>query len=142
MRWLLLDEIVEIRKGVQARSKSRIPASEVSPEILLMEMMAQTGGILLGAENEFKDNVVFAKIETSEFPNPGLPGESIEITASCESIRAEGSWIEAKVYNSRAVFARARLMLVCAGALVPDQSHSITFHEAFMNHFKVLEKIQ
>lgn len=142
MRWLLLDEIVEIQKGCRARSRSRIPSDEVSPEILLIEMMAQTGGILLGAENEFKDNVIFAKIDTSEFPNQGRPGEVIDILAASEALRPEGSWMNAVVQNSRGIFARARFMLVCTGSLIPDVSHSITFHEAFMSHFKVREKVR
>ncbi len=142
MRWLLLDEITEIQKGRSARSLSRIPSAAVSSEILLIEMMAQTGGVLLGAENEFKDNVVFAKIETSEFLQQGRPGEAIEILAVSDALKPEGSWIDAVVQNSRAVFAKARIMLVSAGKLVPDQVHSITFHEAFMNHFKVKEKVQ
>lgn len=142
MRWLLLDEIIEIQKGCSAKSRGRIPSFEVSPEVLLIEMMAQTGGVLLGAENEFKDNVVFAKIETSDFPEQGEPGESVEVTAVSGELRAEGSWVDAVVQNSRAVFARARFMLVSAGNIVPGVTHSITFHDAFMNHFKVKEKVR
>lgn len=142
MRWLLLDEIAEIQKGRRARSLSRIPSGEVSPEILLIEMMAQTGGVLLGAENEFKDNVVFAKIEACEFPERGEPGEAVEIVAVSNELKPEGSWIEGVVQNPRGIYAKARLMLVSAGKLVPEQIHSITFHKAFMEHFKVKEKVR
>lgn len=145
MRWLLLDEILEIKKGILVRASSRIPSGdEVSPEILMLEMMAQTAGILQGAENEFKDNVVFAKIEKAEFFQAGNPGSRIDIQAACQELRAEGSWMDTQVTDARegCVRARARLMLITAGNLIPGISHSITFHPAFMSHFKVLEKIK
>jgi 3-hydroxymyristoyl/3-hydroxydecanoyl-(acyl carrier protein) dehydratase len=141
MRWVLLDEVIEIRKGVQVRAKSRVPEAEASPEVLLLEMMAQAGGMLLGAENDYKDDVVFAKIEAASYPLKALPGEAIEIKAVSDSLRPEGSWIEAEVSSSRGNLAKAKFMLVNAGALVPGKTSSTTFHEAFMKHYKVREKI-
>ena len=142
MRWLLLDEVIEIQKGSSAKTRSRVPDAEVSAEVLLIEMMAQTGGLLVGAENDYKDDVIFAKIETASFPLTGVPGEKIEIKAVSEQCRPEGSWIEAVVESPRGVLAAAKLMLVHAGALVPGKKASTTFHEAFMNHFKIREKVR
>ena len=142
MRWLLLDEITEIRKGISAKARSRIPSEKISTEVLLIEMMAQTAGVLLGAENDFKENVVFAKIETAEFPCQGDPGETVEIKVSSESLKPEGSWVDGTVENSRGIFSKAKLMLVNAGSLLPGKTESITFHKAFMDHFKVREKIK
>lgn len=142
MRWLLLDEILEIKKGESARSKSRIPATNYSAEVLLLEMMAQTGGVLLGAENDYKDDVIFAKIEAAQFPAVGFPDEPIEIIAVADGLRPEGSWVQGTVKNARAVFATARIMLMNAGTLVPGKTVSTTFHPEFMNHFKIREKIK
>jgi 3-hydroxyacyl-[acyl-carrier-protein] dehydratase len=142
MRWTLLDEILEIQKGVRVRSRSHVPAGEINQEPLLLEMMAQTGGILMGAEKEFKDDVVFAKIETASFPIKGSAGEPLEIIAEAEHLRPEGSWIQAEVRNSRGTIAAAKLMLVNAGSLVPGKETSTTFHETFMKHYKVWDKIK
>lgn len=142
MRWILLDEILEIKKGARAETRSRVPKSEFSQEVLLLEMMAQTGGLLLGAENDFKDDVIFAKIESSLFPLRGNPGEELHIVAIAERLHPEGSWVEAEVQSARGTLAKAKLMLVNAGALVPGKAESTTFHEAFMKHFKVREKIR
>lgn len=143
MRWLLIDEILEIKKGKSARCKSRVPTGgEFSPEVLLIEMMAQCGGVLLGAENDYKDDVIFGKIEGAEFPLPGMAGETIEITALAEMIREEGTWVEANITSSRGVLAAAKIMLMKPGPLVPGKQESTTFHPAFIQHFKVKERVQ
>lgn len=143
MRWLLIDEVIEIQKGKSARCRSRVPApGEFSAEVLMIEMMAQCGGILLGAENDYKDDVVFGKIEAADFPMPGVPGEPVEITATAEMPGTESIWVEAQIANSRGVLASAKIMLLKPGALVPGKSESTTFHPNFMQHFKVKEKVK
>ena len=142
MRWHLLDEVLEIRKGVSAHARSRVPVCEFSPEVLLIEMMAQTGALVMGAENHFKEDVVFAKIQDARFPAIPVLGESIEISASADGLRPEGSWMEGSVRNSHGVLASARILLIHPASLVPEKNESTTFHPAFMNHFKILEKIK
>ena len=143
MRWRVLDEIVRIEKGVKALTRSRVPEpGEVSPELLMIEMMAQTGGLLLGAENDYAENIIFAKIERADFYSRMKSGEKIEIKASSENLKPEGSWIDSEIYHSGAKIASARLLLMNAGPLVPGQQGSVTFHDAFMKHFNVREKIR
>ncbi len=142
MRWLLLDEVLEIKKGIKSCALSHIPDTEISQEVLLIEMIAQTGGLLLGAENNFKDDVVFAKIEAFQFPLKGHPREVVEIIATPETLRPEGSWIEGIVKNSRGVFAQGKLMLMNVGSLVPGRQFSTTFPETFMKHFQIRSKVQ
>ena len=150
MRWLVLDEVVEIQKGKSARTRSRVPATnlagkpetEASPEVLIIEMMAQTGGLLVGAENDFQGNAVFAKIEEAKFYPGFKTGEPLEIEALAENLRSEGSWITASVRSSGRPVAEAKLMLANAGELVPGIQESVTFHPAFMEHFKVRDKIK
>ena len=142
MRWVLLDEILEIQKGQYAKSRSHIPALEASAEVLMIEMMAQTGGLLVGAESNFQSNLIFAKIETAEFHGEYGPGDAIEISAAAENLKADGSWIDGEVIKNGELIARSRILLMNAGEIVPGKKASITFHEEFMKHFKVLEKIK
>ncbi len=142
MRWLVLDEVVEIKKGKSVRAKSRVPDTEVSPEMLMIEMMAQAGGILLGAENDFQDNVVFAKIEEAKFYPGFLAGDFLEIEAVAETLRTEGSWIRGRIEGVRGKVAEAKLMLASAGELAAGAKESITFHPMFMEHFRIREKVK
>lgn len=142
MRWLLLDEIIGIEKGRSAKTRSRVPDLEASAEVLMIEMMAQTGGLLLGAESDYRDNLIFAKIENAEFSGNYKAGDAIEIRVSSESLKPEGSWIDGLILREAETVASARFLLMNAGEIVPGRTRSITFHEGFMNHFKVLEKIR
>lgn len=141
MRWLLLDEVLSIQKKIKACTRGRVPAGPVSAEPLLMEMMAQTGGLLFGAEKNFQEDIIFTKIEEADFFDP-RPGEELQIEASFAALRPEGSWIDAiiKAPDGRIV-AKSRFLLMEAGRLAPAAREPIVFHEAFMNHFQVLEKI-
>ena len=142
MRWLLLDEVVSIEKKSKACTRSRVPQGPVSAEPLLMEMMAQTGGLLLGAEKDFQDDIIFAKIEAADFFDSSA-GEEINIEATSEALRPEGSWMDAsiKTLDGRTV-ATSRFLLMNAGRLEADAAGPVVFHEAFMNHFQVREKIK
>lgn len=142
MRWLLLDEVLSIEKKCKACALSRVPAGPVSVEPLLMEMMAQTGGLLLGAEKNFQDDIIFAKIETADFFG-SRPGEELRIEASSEALRPEGSWIDAVIETRDGKkAAQSRFLLISVGRLDPTVPRPIVFHEAFMKHFRIKEKIK
>ena len=142
MRWLLLDEVVSIEKQRKARTRSRVPQGPVSAAPLLMEMMAQTGGLLLGAESDFQEDIIFAKIETADFFDPH-PGEDLRIEASSGGLRPEGSWIDAVIETRDGKkVAQSRFLLVGVGRLDPAVQRPIVFHEAFMKHFRIREKIK
>lgn len=141
MRWLLLDKVLSIHKGKKAASSSRVPKAPYSPEVLFIEMMAQTGGLLVGAESDYQKDLIFAKIEhatISQVPESGTP---LQIEAWSDSLGAEGGWLEATISCAEGPIARAKLLLMAVGGLSPEQTRSITFHEAFMTHFNVREKV-
>lgn len=141
MRWLLLDKIASIQKGKKAITESRVPAAPYSPEVLLVEMMAQTGGLLVGAESDYKNDVIFAKIENATFEAVPVSGTPITVEASADGLGVEGGWIEGVIRTASGVIAKAKLLLMSVGRLVPEHSKPITFHDNFMNHFKVREKV-
>ncbi len=140
MRWLLLDEIEAIEKGTKARTTSHIPDSFFSPELGMMEMMAQTGGLLLGAEDDFNQDLIFAKIENAEFFAPWQAGEKIKIRAASGSLRPEGAWFEGSIEAGERKIASARFLLMSVGRLAGNRP--VTFHDAFMKHFKVRERVR
>lgn len=142
MRWLLLDEVVLIKKGERARSVSRIPSASVSSQVLMMEMMAQTGALVLGAEKDYRDDVVFAKIEHASFSVDFSAGEAIEIEAVPDNLRPEGAWFQGKISSKSGVIAESRFLLMNVGRLIPNHDRPVTFHDVFMQHFKIREKVR
>ncbi len=142
MRWLLLHEVVRIKKGTSAVTRSSVPNETVSPQLLMVEMMAQTGGLLLGAETNFEQDVVFTKIEEADFDEDLKAGESIEIEATSENLRPEGAWLDGEIRGARGKIAHARFLLMNVGRLVREVTKSVTFHDEFMNHFRVRDKVE
>lgn len=141
MRWLLLDDIERIEKGKRAVAQSRVPAAEYSREVLMTEMMAQTGAVLLGAESDYQKDMVFAKIEFAEFLPPYQAGQRLRIEATAEGFRPEGAWIDGVIRTGDREVARGRLLLMQLEGLIPGHGKPVTFHQEFMEHFKVREKV-
>ena len=104
-------------------------------------MMVQTGSLLLGLLSDYKEDVVVTKIETADFSNEWRPGDTVRIEACCEQLRPEGAWLSGEVRGAGALVARSRFLLMNVGLLVPSGRGPVTFHENFMRHFQIRQKI-
>lgn len=142
MRWLLLDEVLEIRPKEFALTRSRVPSAPFSSEVLMLEMMAQTGGLLLGAESDYRDDVIFGKVEKAVFDGPFKASEPLEIRVTCEDLGPMGAWFQGEVSSRGALFAESRFFLVNAGRLIQGRDQSLTFPPAFLDHFQVRQKVR
>ena len=141
MRWNLLDEVLEIDRGSKARAAARWPETALRPELLFLEMMAQTAGLVLGSLDDFQTDIVFAKVDKAQF-YCGVPTASLlVIGASAEEIRPEGGWFQVQISREGRLVAEARLLLANAGHLKPENQGSVTFHRQFMHHYRVRQKI-
>ncbi len=67
------------------------PAMPLMPASLIVEGMAQTAGIMVGAVNDFREKVILAKIAKAEFGADILPGMTIRYTATMDRIDAAGA---------------------------------------------------
>ena len=61
------------------------------PASLILEGLAQTGGILVGEANDFKEKVVLAKMPKATFHREAMPGEQLTYAAEILDLRAEGA---------------------------------------------------
>ena len=77
MRWTWIDRFASFEPGRSAVAvknlsmaedhfRDHFPGFPVMPAPLILEGLAQTGGILVGQANQFRDNVVLAKM-TAKF---------------------------------------------------------------------------
>lgn len=96
MRWYWVDKFVEFNSGESAKAVKNISLAEehlhdhfpgfpVMPASLMIEGMAQTGGILLGEKNDFEYNVILAKVPKMEFHSWGCPGDQLIYHAVLEN---------------------------------------------------------
>ncbi len=123
MRWIHIDKIIELREGQYCKAVKNVSLGEdylsdhfltypVMPESLIIEGMAQTGGILVGHAHHFKEKVILAKIQKAKFFRVVKPGDQMVLEAHAEEIRSEGSRINGKVWIGKELVAEISLMYV------------------------------
>lgn len=106
MRWYWIDRFIEFESGRYAKAIKNISLAEehlhdhfpgypVMPNSLIIEGMAQTGGLLLCEEGGFRRKVVLAKVPKVVFHCMAMPGDTLVYTATVESIRDDGAMVTA-----------------------------------------------
>src|SRR3954447_2709282 len=120
MRWLWIDRFLEFRRGQSARAVKTLSLAEdvfaehfpgypVMPATLILEGLAQTGGILVGHANDFKEKVVLAKVQKAVFRREMLAGEQLIYEAEILHLRPEGASVAARVLVGGKVTAEAEI---------------------------------
>jgi 3-hydroxyacyl-[acyl-carrier-protein] dehydratase len=109
MRWIWIDKFIEFRSGEFARAVKNLTLAEehlhdhypgypVMPASLIIEGLAQTGGILIGEAGNFAQKVVLAKIPRAEFFGVACAGDQLTYEVTVIDLRAEGAVVEAKAF--------------------------------------------
>jgi len=112
MRWIWIDKFLEFRSGKFARAiknltlaeehlHDHLPGYPVMPASLIIEGLAQTGGILVGEAHGFKFNVILAKINSARFTREALPGEQLIYEVEVVNLRTEGAVVQGTVRAAR-----------------------------------------
>ena len=112
MRWLWIDRFLKFDSRKSARTVKNLSLAEdcfadhfpgypVMPACLILEGLAQTGGILVGEANDFQEKVVLAKIISGRFRREALAGEQLVYDVEMLHLRPEGASVGGKVYSVR-----------------------------------------
>ncbi|MDA7951137.1 MAG: beta-hydroxyacyl-ACP dehydratase [Pirellulaceae bacterium] len=102
MRWFWIDRYTEFIHGKSATAIKNVSFSEphlvdyvpgfpMMPNSLIVEGLAQTGGLLLGEYSQFKERVILAKLAKSEFHRPAFPGDSLIYRVELDRIDKDGA---------------------------------------------------
>ena len=109
MRWIWIDRFLEFKSGKSARAlknlslaedhfADHLPGYPIMPACFILEGLAQTGGILVGEANDFREKVVLAKINSARFHREALAGQQLIYDVELLTIREEGASITGKVH--------------------------------------------
>ena len=98
--------------------------------------MAQAGAVLLGAESNFEEDIVFTKIQGVKFLNPPEEGKRLDIEVEVDSLRKEGGWFLGRVFQEGVKIAEGRVLLMNVGRLRPDGMGPITFPSELVKALK------
>ena len=110
MRWLWIDGFLEFNPRQSARAiknlslaedlfRDHLPGYPIMPASLMLEGLAQTGGILVGEANDFQEKVVLAKIVSAKFKREAVAGEVLIYDVSMIHLRPEGGSVGGKIYG-------------------------------------------
>jgi 3-hydroxyacyl-[acyl-carrier-protein] dehydratase len=130
MRWIWIDRFVDFESGKSARAVKNLSLAEdhfadhfpgypVMPAALILEGLAQTGGILVGEVNNFQEKVVLAKVPRAIFHREMLAGEQLTYEVEIQHMRQEGASVLGRVRVGDALTAEAEIFFAFL-----DQSRS------------------
>ena len=120
MRWIWIDRFLEFHSGKSARAVKNLSLAEdhfadhfpgypVMPAPLILEGLAQSGGILVGEVNKFREKVVLAKVPRAVFHREMLAGERLIYEVELVHLRPEGAAVNGRVVVEDTVTAEAEI---------------------------------
>jgi len=120
MRWAWIDRFVDFKRGQSARAIKNLSLAEdyfadhypgypVMPAALMIEGLAQTGGLLVGEADDFRDNVVLAKIPVARFHRDVLAGEQLQYDVEMLTNRPEGASVKGRILVDEDVIGEAEI---------------------------------
>jgi 3-hydroxyacyl-[acyl-carrier-protein] dehydratase len=142
MRWIWIDKFTEFtsRKSASAVKCATLAEDHlhdlyadypVVPHSLIVEGMAQTGGMLVGEARNFEEKVVLAKIGKATFHRLVRPGDAIEFTALIDQLNEHGASIRGTVKLGDCLVAEIEMMFShidqnMGGMKFPEQNFVFT----------------
>ena len=108
MRWIWIDRFLDFESGKSARAVKNLSLAEdifadhfpgypVMPASLIIEGLAQTGGILVGEAGGFAEKVVLAKIPRATFQREALAGQTLSYAVELLHLRPEGASVQGRI---------------------------------------------
>jgi 3-hydroxyacyl-[acyl-carrier-protein] dehydratase len=128
MRWTWIDRFTAFESGRSATAvkclslaedhfADHFPGFPVMPAPLILEGLAQTGGILVGEANKYAKNVVLAKM-SAKFHREAAPGEQLTYTTRIVDLGESGARVAGTAHNGADLIAEADIMF---GHVAPEQ---------------------
>jgi len=146
MRWYWIDRFIEFESGRSAKAIKTISLAEdhlhdhyrnhpMIPNSLVIEGLAQTGGLLVCEYNQFAERVVLAKVSRARFYDEAIPGDRLIYSTTIEYIKAEGAMVTATSHKDGRLHAEAEIVF----AHLNDARHDSLFEpETFLRMMRLL----
>jgi len=142
MRWIWIDRFTDFQPGKSATAVKNVSLAEehlhdhwaaypVMPFSLMIEGVAQTGGILVGHVRDFTEKVILAKISRAQLDRLVLPGDQLTYHAEIANISEGAAAIEGTILRDGEPIGRVDLMFShidqnLAGQKFPEENFVFT----------------
>jgi 3-hydroxyacyl-[acyl-carrier-protein] dehydratase len=146
MRWYWIDRFIEFESGRSAKAVKNVSLAEDHlhdhfanypslPNTLVIEGLAQTGGLLVCEYNHFQEKVVLAKVSSAKFHCLALPGDTLTYSVRIEFVKEDGAMVTATSHKNGQLQAEAELVF----AHLADPRHDSLFDpETFLRMMRML----
>jgi 3-hydroxyacyl-[acyl-carrier-protein] dehydratase len=146
MRWYWIDRFLEFESGRHARAIKNVSLAEehlhdhfpyypLLPNALIIEGLAQTGGLLVCEYNQFVEKVVLAKIASAQFYLEAAPGDSLIYTATILAMKEDGAVVSGVSHKNGQLQAEVELVFAHANNVSTDALYD---PEAFLRMMRML----
>lgn len=120
MRWFWIDRYTEFESGRSATAVKNVslaeehlhdhfPGAPIMPNTLIIEGIAQTGGLLVAEHSGFNERVVLAKVAKARFHLPATPGDTLTYRVTIEDIQKDGAIVSATSHIGERLQAEVQL---------------------------------
>ena len=98
--FLMIDEVIGLEPGRKCIARKYLtqedfwvpghfPGMPVTPAVMTIEMLAQTGAVCIGVHEEYKGRVaLFAKIDKAKFKRQLVPGDTVVLEMEMLKLRS------------------------------------------------------
>jgi 3-hydroxyacyl-[acyl-carrier-protein] dehydratase len=116
MRWYWIDRFIEFESGRRAKAVKNVTLAEdhlhdhfpgypLMPNSLVIEGVAQTGGLLVCESTGFQEKVVLAKLSKAKFYSDARPGDTLTYSVVVDDIRQDGAMVTATSHKNEELHA-------------------------------------
>lgn len=119
--FLLVDKIIYLNleenliiglKSVTANEpffQGHFPGAPIMPGVLVLEALAQTGGILVHQKGYTEKIALLMSVNNAKFRRPVMPGDTLHLHASGTHISSKGGKVQAKATVNDQLVAEAEI---------------------------------
>lgn len=126
MRWFWIDRFTEFVSGSHATAIKGISLAEdhlhdhfvgwpMMPNSLVIEGIAQAGGLLVSEHYGFSELVVLAKLSKAAFQGTVRPGRTLTYKVSADWIRGDSAQVSATAYEGERLHGEVELLYARLG---------------------------
>lgn len=152
MRWYWFDRYIEFVRGKRAKAVKCISLAEehlhdhvnffpFMPHSLVVEGVAQTGGMLICEYGNCQKKVVLAKIVKAVFHCEAYPGDVLTYSVSVTNINANGASITATSHKGDVLHAEFEMMFahLDSGEFAERELFTVSEYRHLLHSFHVYE---